>query len=137
MKQLLTFSALCLLLPSCTVGPFIKDSSGNVASLGGSIFSKSDEEQAYYEGPLGKLGYASKKKDETSVPKAAITGHTVLGLGGQALSATRAKESTRRVLSGHEVEKTGIKSAENVRVTEILNPVEEAPAAITPTITSP
>lgn len=104
----------------------VKDSQGNFATLGGSIFSKSDSETAYYKGPLGEMGYASTKKDETSVPKAAITGYTALGLGKQLLSATKAKEATTRTLGEQSVSKNATNKAAASADLKTLNPVEEA-----------
>lgn len=119
MKQLLI---LLLALPACTMGP-VATSKG--VSLGGTIFTKSDGLYAKYDGPFGKMEYGTVKNDETIIPSKISNYYGLKAAIGGTVAALRTTESTKRVLSGHEVQKTGIKSAAEVEKLKILNPIEE------------
>jgi len=121
-----------LLLPACTVRPSIKMADGSVATLGGSIFSKSSTETASYSGPLGTMSYTDYGKDETVIPGKVVNFWGIRATLDAATASMRTQESTTRILAKEETKKTAIKSAENVETLKILNPVEEAPAAFNP-----
>ncbi len=129
MKPILLLSILAL--PACTVNPFIR-SGETVVSLGGSIFTKTAGESGYYEGPLGKLGYANATKDETVVPGKLINYYGIKSAINGATAALRTTESTKRILSGHEVSKHATSTAADVEKLKILNPIEEAVPAVIP-----
>ena len=130
MKALLFL--LPFLLPACTVRPSIKMADGSVATLGGSIFSKSTTETAFYKGPLGEMGYTDYGKDETVIPGKVVNFWGVKATIDGLTATTRAKESTTRILAKEETKKTGIQSAERVETLKILNPVEEAAPVFDP-----
>ncbi len=137
MKHFLLFALLIgLVPPACTVNPFIR-SGETVVSLGGSIFTKTAGESGYYEGPLGKLGYANATKDETVVPGKLINYYGIKAAVTGATEALRTTESTKRILSGHEVQKTGIQSTERIELKKLEIPVEEALPGATPVVTAP
>ena len=115
---------MLLCIPSCTLHPFVRDASGSVASLGGSIFSKSDNETAYYKGPLGELGYASTKKDETVVPSKIAAYYTTKAVTEGLVDVHKTTENTKQVLSGHEVSKNATNRAAASTDLKTLNPVE-------------
>lgn len=117
---------------AATCRPTVRDSQGNFATLGGSVFSKSENESAYYKGPLGEMGYASVKKDETVVPKAVISSRTTLGLAGYAKDAFGMGEKTKVALGAQDVTKHGVSTAADVEKLKILNPVEEVAPAVIP-----
>lgn len=127
MKALLLF---CLTLTACTVRPTVRNAAGDMATLGGSIFTKSSSETAYYKGPLGEMGYADFGKDETVIPAKYLNFKGIEATLNAATSSMRTKESTTRVLAKEETKKVGIQSAERVETLKILNPVEEAAPSV-------
>ena len=129
MKALLL---LPFLLPACTVRPSIKMADGSVATLGGSIFSKSTTETAFYKGPLGEMGYTDYGKDETVIPGKVVNFWGIRATLDAATASMRTQESTTRILAKEETKKTAIKSAEKVESLKILNPVEEAAPVFNP-----
>ena len=129
MKALLL---LTFLLPACTVRPSIKMADGSVATLGGSIFSKSTTETAFYKGPLGEMGYTDYGKDETVIPGKVVNFWGIRATLDAATASMRTQESTTRILAKEETKKTAIKSAEKVESLKILNPVEEAAPVFNP-----
>ena len=129
MKALLLF---CLILPACTVRPTVRNAAGDMATLGGSIFTKSSSETAYYKGPLGEMGYSDLGKDETVIPGKIVNYYGVKAAIDGATASMRTQESTTRILAKEETKKAGIQSAERVESLKILNPVEEAAPVFNP-----
>ena len=124
MKALLL---LPFLLPACTVRPSIKMADGSIATLGGSIFTRSTGETASYSGPLGTMAYTDMGKDETVLPSKYFNFKGLKATIDGATAATRTNASTERILGEQSVQKQAIKSTENVESLKILNPVEVAP----------
>lgn len=127
MKAILPF---LLLLPACTVRPTIRDASGNMATLGGSIFSKSSSETASYSGPLGTMSYTDFGKDETVIPGKVVNYWGIKATIDGLTATTRAKESTTRILSKEDTKRQAIQSTERVDSLKVLNPVEEAAPSV-------
>lgn len=123
-----------LWLASCTVNPFLRTPDGAVVSLGGSVFSRSDEESGGYEGPHGKLWYGSKKKDETVVPVRGIGAYQNLGIANTLYKGFKAGEATKVKLGEQSVSKHATTKAAEVETTKILNPVEEPLPAVIPPV---
>ncbi len=129
---------LILFLPliSCEVLPTAKLADGSIITGGGTIFAKSQSKSVTVTHPNGlAMTYSSTGHDETVVPTKVIASKTTLGLAGYARDAFRTSEGTKRVLSGHDVEKTGIQSTERVELKKLDIP-EEAPLEVAPAITS-
>ncbi len=82
------------------------------------------------------MTYGSTGHDETVVPTKVIASKTTLGLAGYARDAFRTSEGTKRVLSGHDVEKTGIQSTERVELKKLDIP-PEAPLELAPVTAAP
>ncbi len=114
--------------PACSVRPTIK-SGETVVTLGGSIFSKSDNETASYSGPLGNLSYASVRHDETVVPAKAINSYTTIGLAKEVTKAFDTGEATKVKLGEQSVSKNATNKAAASADLKTLNPVEVIPAA--------
>jgi hypothetical protein len=130
MKALLLLIVF-ILLPSCSVRPTIK-SGETIVTLGGSMFSKSDNETAGYTGPLGSLSYASVKHDETVVPAKAINSYTTIGLAKEVTKAFDTSEATKVKLGEQSVSKNATNKAAASADLKTLNPVEEAIPSVTP-----
>lgn len=128
---LLLLAAL-LSLPSCASGPV---ATRNTVWMGGSVGTKSKGHYARYSGPFGTIETGNLETDETLVPRAVITGQNIRAGLAATTSMFRAGESTKRVLSGHSVEKAGIKSAENIEKAKLAMP-EEIPTTPAP-VSSP
>lgn len=116
-------------LASCTIKPTVmtRADGTKVASLGGSIFTKSQNETASYTNGAESLTYSTNGHDETVIPAKYLTGRLSLGLAKEATKALQTTEGTERIISGHDVQKTQIGSTERVESLKILNPVEEVP----------
>ena len=132
--------AQLLLLPvlgltSCTVHPFAYNpQTGEMTSLGMSVLTKSTSEQAVAYTPGGlPMSYAIAGKDETVIGKYYFLEKGISSIAGNALSAYRTAQSTERILSGHSVERLGIRATRDVRLAEIAIP--EVP--VVPTIPVP
>lgn len=105
----LILASLSLLLCACTVHPFTyRDATREVASLGGSIMTKSKSESAYLEKPDGtKMSYTVSGKNETSVPNTLIGAELATGLSeiqaGVTNTTTAAGVSTAKISAGKAV----------------------------------
>lgn len=126
MRHTITLILPCL-LASCTVGPFIKGPGGQVASLGGSIFTKTAGESSSYSGPLGNLTHTSASKDETVVPGKLINYYGLKAAINGLTDITKTTEATKTTLSTDSVSKNATNQAAEVEKLKILNPVEEIP----------
>ena len=122
--------SLVAFLTSCTSGPVI---TANSVWMGGSAGTKSKGYYASYDGPLGSVKVGNAEQDETLIPRAYITGTNIKAGLSATTSMFRSGESTKRILSGHEVEKVGIKSAASVEKAKLAIPAEVPAAALTPT----
>lgn len=120
------FLSILAALPACTVHPLIR-SGQSVVSLGGSVFTKSAGESATYSGPLGTLSYTTATKDETVVPGKLINYYGIKSAVEGATAALRTTESTKRILSGHDVTKNATNKAAASADLKTLNPLPEAP----------
>ena len=112
---------LPLLLAGCTVHPLAYNTqTGEFTSLGMSVLTKSTSEQAVAYTPSGQpMSYAIEGKDETYLPKAYFWERGITSVAGTALNGYRTAQSTRRILSGHSVEKLGIRAARDVQLAAI------------------
>lgn len=114
-------------LPSCSFGPVATQ---KAVWMGGSAGTKTKGHYARYSGPLGTIETGNLETDETMVPRAVITGQNIRAGLSATTSMFRSGESTKRILSGHSVEKAGIKSAENIEKARLALPPEAAVATI-------
>lgn len=128
------FFILLPLLPSCSVNPFISTTKNGteIASLGGSFFSKSKAEFGEIVKADGtKISYGKTGKNEVSGVTASVSawamGQAAQAVSDNAASVMRSKEiTTRQVEAGREATKvTQINATKEVEVLK-LTP-EEAP----------
>jgi hypothetical protein len=115
---------LCLLLlTSCTMRPFIRQGE-NVVSLGGSMMSKTTGETVSYNGPLGTVTYSTGSTDETVIPGKISNYYGIKAAISGSVSMLKTTETTRRILSGHKVQKAATDTAASVEKLRILHPQE-------------
>lgn len=127
-KQYLLFGAILLIAfssTSCTVHPFTyanAQSGSQVASLGGSLLTKTKGESAYLEKGDLKMGYNMQGKSETSVPNTLIWGSALSSIAGDVANsvnaATASKEAMNATNAATQVElaKEATKAAEAAAV---------------------
>ena len=121
MGRCLFFPAACALaLASCTVKPFVMDSpkGTSIASLGGSLMTKSKEEFASLKRADGtEMTSYIVGKDETIVPNAYIGYKTITGLADAANTGEKIRETntTKRAASSDSVRKAEIDSNTTIR----------------------
>ncbi len=123
-----------LFLTSCEVLPTAKLADGSIITGGMTAFTRSQSKNVSVTHPNGlAMTYNTTGHDETIVP-AQVASVKKLGIiTDGATSLFRTAESTKRVLSGHEVSKHATSTAADVEKLKILNPVEEViPAAVNP-----
>lgn len=114
---------LSAVLVGCEQLPVATMPDGTKIDGGRTFLTKSAGKKVDITHPSGfAMNYQSTGHDETIVPVKGIGAYTKIGLAKELTNALRTTESTKRIVSGHEVQKTGIRSAERVRTTEILNP---------------
>lgn len=128
-RLLLLFLAASL--AACSFGPV---ATKNGVWMGGSAGTKSKGYYASYDGPHGSIKVGNAELDETAIPRAYITGTNIKAGLSATTSMFRSAESTKRVLSGHQVEKVGIKSAAEIEKAKLAIP-EEIPAVAPGTAT--
>jgi hypothetical protein len=126
-----TLLLVMLALPACTVPQFAYNpGTGEYVSNGGSLMTKSTDEEAFAQTASGTI--LSRRiigKDETVVPRAYFWEKGISTAVGHAAGAFRTAESSRRILSGHSVQRAGIRAARDVRLAEIAVPATEVPVA--------
>jgi hypothetical protein len=125
--RLITLGCLAFGGAGCTVKPFTYASpkGASIASLGGSLMTKSAEEYASIERPDGtKMVHHVRDKDETVVPNSYIGYKTLTGLADIANGGEQIRESnaTRRAISDNSVKKADI--AADVTKSTFVPPVE-------------
>ena len=123
--------ALCC--ASCTIHPLSYNSqTGDFTSMGASALTKTASEGAYAYTPSGQpMGYFIQGKDEMGLPRAYFIEKGITSVAGTVLNGYRTAQSTERILSGHAVQRSGIRAARDVRLAEIAVPevVPEVPVA--------
>ncbi len=131
-RQILTMLAVALaaFLPSCEVRPSYRDPQGGVATLGGHIFLKKNQQKGklqveYPDGRKVTLSDDDTMVDGTVVPAKAIGAYTTTTLGGYVRDAHRTTEGTKRFISGQETQRAATSGAQANEALRIKNPLLE------------
>jgi hypothetical protein len=127
-----TLLLVMLALPACTIHPMAYNpGTGEFVSTGSSLATRSTQEGGFARTAAGtELGYYINGKDETVVPRAYFWERGITSVAGTVLNGFRTAQSTERILSGHSVQRAGIRAARDVRLAEIaVPPVTELPVA--------